>query len=250
MSRTSPGRYALHEFAKNVYQVSFEDGAGTSLDATRPDLHEWQVSGHDGTVRMRYTLFGDRRDGTYAAVGPDGALLNAPASFAWARGFEDRPAEVTFDLPDGWRVATQLVDEGDGRFRAPDLAYFLDSPVLIGDLDIRSWTVEAAGQSSTIRFALDHRAPPEEYDRYLEWVKAVVDEEIAVYGALPGFDHGEYTFLASYLPWASSDGIEHRNSTVLTFPGRLPDNGLRVLGTVAHEFFHAWNIERDPSGSA
>ena len=28
MSRTSPGRYALHEFAKNVYNVHFFSGAG------------------------------------------------------------------------------------------------------------------------------------------------------------------------------------------------------------------------------
>ncbi|MGH7506998.1 MAG: M61 family metallopeptidase, partial [Longimicrobiales bacterium] len=28
MSRTSPGRYALHEFAKNVFQVQVTDGKG------------------------------------------------------------------------------------------------------------------------------------------------------------------------------------------------------------------------------
>lgn len=243
MSRTSPGRYALHEFAKNVYQVSFEDGAGEPLEATRPDLHEWRVAGHDGTVRMTYTLFGDQRDGTYAAVGPEGAMLNAPASFAWARGLEQRPTEMTFALRDGWTVATQMPEE-DGVFAAPDLAYLLDSPVLIGALDVRSWDVTWKGETARIRFAIDHEASDAELDRYIEWVQAVVMEEIAVYDDIPDFDYGEYTFLASYLPWADSDGMEHRNSTVLTFPGRLPDNAVRVLGTVAHEFFHAWNIER------
>ena len=28
MSRTSPGRYAIHEFARNVYDVQIDDGAG------------------------------------------------------------------------------------------------------------------------------------------------------------------------------------------------------------------------------
>ena len=28
MGRTSPGRYALHEFAKNVFDVTITDGAG------------------------------------------------------------------------------------------------------------------------------------------------------------------------------------------------------------------------------
>ena len=31
MSRSSPGRYAIHEFAKNVYNVEVFDSKGTSL---------------------------------------------------------------------------------------------------------------------------------------------------------------------------------------------------------------------------
>ncbi|MEX2362686.1 MAG: peptidase M61, partial [Balneolaceae bacterium] len=50
MSRTSPGRYALHEFAKNVYGVKAFDSEGKELEITRPNPHQWNVSGHDGTV--------------------------------------------------------------------------------------------------------------------------------------------------------------------------------------------------------
>ena len=50
MSRTSPGRYALHEFAKNIYNVRAFDGEGKPLAINRPNPHQWNVSGHDGTV--------------------------------------------------------------------------------------------------------------------------------------------------------------------------------------------------------
>src|SRR3954447_12496846 len=40
MSRASPGRYATHEFAKNVYDVHAFDGHGTELTPTRPDPAE------------------------------------------------------------------------------------------------------------------------------------------------------------------------------------------------------------------
>src|ERR1700719_2724559 len=36
MSRSSPGRYALHEFAKNIYNVRATDAAGKRLNVTRP----------------------------------------------------------------------------------------------------------------------------------------------------------------------------------------------------------------------
>lgn len=37
MSRTSPGRYALHEFAKNVYGVKATNSKGEKLEIIRPD---------------------------------------------------------------------------------------------------------------------------------------------------------------------------------------------------------------------
>src|SRR5262249_44437818 len=37
MSRTSPGRYSLHEFVKNVYDVRASDPSGRDLAITRSD---------------------------------------------------------------------------------------------------------------------------------------------------------------------------------------------------------------------
>ncbi|MDC3297226.1 hypothetical protein OAU86_04515, partial [Balneolaceae bacterium] len=37
MSRTSPGRYAIHNFAKNVYDVQAYDEQGNQLEIIRPN---------------------------------------------------------------------------------------------------------------------------------------------------------------------------------------------------------------------
>ena len=89
MSRSSPGRYALHEFAKNVYGLRATDGSGRRLRVQRPTPHRWDVWGHDGTVKVEYWLFADRADGTYSAIGPEHAHLNMPATFVWARALHD-----------------------------------------------------------------------------------------------------------------------------------------------------------------
>jgi predicted metalloprotease with PDZ domain len=52
MSRSSPGRYSLHEFAKNVFDVRVTNATGAPLQTTRPNPHEWSVTGHGGTVRV------------------------------------------------------------------------------------------------------------------------------------------------------------------------------------------------------
>jgi predicted metalloprotease with PDZ domain len=246
MSRSSPGRYALHEFAKNVYAVTAVDGAGRPLAITRPNPHQWDVQGHDGTVTFRYTLFGDRADGTYTGIDNTHAHLNMPATFAWARGLEDQPISITFRRPrENWKIATQLVPTGHlERFTAPDLSYFLDSPTEISDFDLRSWEIVSNGQRQTIRLAVHHDESSDHVDRYAEMTRRVVDEQIAVFGEPPTFDHGTYTFIACYTPWVAGDGMEHRNSTILTSTRPLSTGALQNLGTVSHEFFHVWNVER------
>ncbi len=246
MSRSSPGRYALHEFAKHVYQLSATDSKGKTLTVSRPDPYSWLVTGHDGTVNVTYTLFGNRADGTYTGITSLYAHLNMPATFMWAEGLENRPVEVTFNLPAGknWNVATQLKPESGTTFSAPHLQYFMDSPTHIGHNLLREWTVNDRGKTKTIQLALHHNGTNAEADAYADRIKKVVQEQQAIFGELPDYDFGRYTFLATYLPQADGDGMEHRNSTVLTSNSSLRQNAGDLLGTVSHEFFHAWNVER------
>ena len=251
MSRSSPGRYALHEFAKNVFELQISDGAGRPLTPARPNLHVWSVKDHGGTVRVRYRLFADRIDGTYAGVDATQAHLNLPATLMWAKTLETRPAKLTFVPPPDvtWTVASQLYGTDNPLvFTAPNLAYLLDSPVQFGPQMLRTFQIgvsaAAPAPQTTIRVALRHDGTEAEADRFAAGVEKVVREARAVYGDLPAFEPGHYTFLATYAQGANGDGMEHRNSTVLTAPAALAQAERQLLGTVAHEFFHAWNVER------
>ncbi|TGD83396.1 M61 family peptidase [Hymenobacter wooponensis] len=242
MARSSPGRYALHEFAKNVYDVQATDSKGKALAVNKPDPYGWDVTGHDGTVRFTYTLFGDRTDGTYAGIDSRHAHLNMPATLAFARGLEQRPAEVKFELPQGWTVASQLrPDATKGTYYAPHLQYLMDSPTSLGPQKVRSWQE----QGKTIEMQVLHDGTDAELDAFANNTKKVVKEAAAIFGGLPDYDFGRYTFVANYLPQTSGDGMEHRNSTSLTSNRPLRGPGaLDNLGTVSHEFFHSWNVER------
>ncbi|MBX7120028.1 MAG: PDZ domain-containing protein [Gemmatimonadaceae bacterium] len=246
MARSSPGRYALHEFAKNIYAVRATTPDGRPLAITRASPHEWTVSGHEGAVVFAYTLYADRADGTYAGVDETRAHLNIPATFAYAPALAARPITVTFHRPDpAWRIATQLQPTPDPEtFRAPNLQYFMDSPTHLGLLDVREWSVTTGGRTQTVRFALDHTGTPEQAASFVELVKRVVNEQAAIFGELPAFDFGTYTFVACYRPNCAGDGMEHRNSTSVTSSAALASNAMGLLGTVSHEFFHAWNVER------
>ncbi|WP_299800423.1 PDZ domain-containing protein [uncultured Maribacter sp.] len=243
MSRTSPGRYALHEFAKNVYNFKAIDSKGNNLKVTRTNPYEWNVFGHDGTVKISYTLFANRGDGTYSQIDETHAHLNIPATFMYALSLKDRKIEVDFNTRDDlkWKIATQLPQVKDNTYSAPNLYYFMDSPTELSNHKVREFTVD--GQ--TIKLALHDPGTEEAADLYFEKVKKVVLAEKEVFGELPTFDYGSYTFLACYIPNASGDGMEHRNSTILTSTRTLANGGMDGnIGTVSHEFFHSWNVER------
>ena len=246
MARSSPGRYALHEFAKNVYSVAAVNSAGRALTVTRRSPHEWAVTGHTGVVIFSYTLYADRADGTYAGIDETRAHLNIPATFAWSPQLATRPIMVTFHRPDpAWKIATQLQPTNDAEtFRAPNLQYFMDSPTHLGVLDIREWQVASGGRTQTMRLAVDHTGTAAQVSEYTDLTKRVVNEMAAVFGELPAFDFGTYTFVACYRSNCAGDGMEHRNSTSVTSSSSLAENQMGLLGTVSHEFFHAWNVER------
>jgi predicted metalloprotease with PDZ domain len=246
MSRTSPGRYALHEFVKNVYQVTAMNSQGEPLIVTRPNPYQWNIADHDGEVTVSYTLFGDRADGTYSQIDRTHAHLNIPATFMWATNHETRPIEVEFAPFDkSWKVATQLQKTSKKyTFTAPNLAYFMDSPTELSDHQVKSWTVNSNNKDYTINLAVHHNGIDEDLATYAKMAKAVVAEQIKIFGQLPDFDYGEYTFIACYLPHVNRDGMEHRNSTILTHTKSLDEGKFSQIGTLSHEFFHAWNVER------
>ena len=250
MPQASPGRYAQHNFAKNVYDLQAYSSTGDTLAVHPAGIAEWQIAGHDGAVRLEYTLFANDGDGTYSGVDDRKLHLNMPATFLYGEGLNDRPILIDFgngQRRDEWEVASQLVPvNGEDRFRAaPNYYYFYDSPTLVGEMMRTDWTVtNPNGETQTIELAMMHEGSQEAFDEYVEWAKAIVLEQQKIFGELPRFDFGRYTFLCSYNPYISGDGMEHRNSTICSAPFGLEDRAKRLIGTLSHEFFHCWNVER------
>jgi predicted metalloprotease with PDZ domain len=248
MSRSSPGRYATHEFGKNVYNLKAFDGSGKELKVNQPAGDEYTIPNHGVSVSISYTLFGNWIDGTYAGFDETHAHMNMPATFIYPIGWDNRARKVKFisDEKQNWKVATQLKSEANGVYVAPNLQYFMDSPTEIAAYKTASWNVKSAdGKTQTIHLVSHSNDDQITIDNYATMLKKMVAEQEAVWGELPKFDNGNYYFLHDVLPQYAGDGMEHRNSTVIV--QRTPkiagyESGL--LGTFSHEFFHAWNVER------
>lgn len=247
MSRSSPGRYATHEFGKNIYDVRALDQNGKPLTITRTDGDVYEVIRHNGYIRVQYTLYGNYADGTYVGLDPDGIHLNMPGAFLWMKGLDNSPITIHFNIPAEWHwtVATQLQPTNDSlTFLARNFQYFMDCPTKIGPLHYRKWEVKNPdGKAYTFRVALDGGNDDTAFTNFADKVQRIVAQAQAVYGETPAYDYGTYTFLASINPYVHGDGMEHRNSTMISIPLAFRDDD-RLLEVFAHEFFHCWNVKR------
>jgi len=248
MSRSSAGRYATHEFGKNISDVKATDVDGNPLEIKQIEGDLYEITEHPETVKISYTLYADWTDGTYACIDESHAHLNMPAVFIWALGFNDRPIKVAFNDLDkyNWKVATQLYHDGDNVYSAPDLQYLMDSPTELSNFKETSWSVvNTDGKKETINLTAHSDDSQDVVDNFGKMVQKVVLEEKAVFGELPAYDYGEYTFLDDVYPTNAGDGMEHRNSTcIVETDKQIAGNEVRELGTFSHEYFHSWNVKR------
>lgn len=248
MSRSSPGRYATHEFGKNVYNLKAFDEHGKLLKINQPAGDEYDIAEHGKNIKITYTLFGNWIDGTYAGFDETHAHMNIPATFAFPVGLDARPRLVKFNYNEkqNWKVATQLKPMGNDTYYAANFQYFMDSPTEIADYKSASWQVKNKdGKLQTIHLISHSKDEQKTIDNYAEMLKKMVDEHYAVWGEFPVYDYGNYYFLHDVYPDYAGDGMEHRNSTVIVQrTPKIEGYESNLLGTFSHEFFHSWNVER------
>ncbi len=247
MSRSSTGRYATHEFGKNIYNVKAFNVDGSSLIINQIEGDLYEIPEHAETVKISYTLFGNWTDGTYASIDPSHAHMNMPAAFMWVVKQDHRPIKIQFNDLDkyGWKVATQLKHEGDNVYSAPDLQYLMDSPTELSTYKVSSWDVDNNGKKERINLTIHSDDDQAAVDNFAKQVQKMVLEEKAVFGELPAYDYGEYTFIDDTYPSNSGDGMEHRNSTFIVHPVvKMAGIEKFLLSTYSHEYFHSWNVKR------
>ncbi len=152
----------------------------------------------------------------------------------WVKGSRNAPIDIKFNIPAGkkWTVATQLkpVDGSPYLVAAPGLQYFMDSPTKIGELLWKEWTLKNTnGKSYQFRLALEAKASDSAAAAFASKVQAITEEAQAIFGEVPAYDYGTYTFIASINPWVKGDGMEHRNSTMISIPANF-DGGNYLAG--------------------
>jgi predicted metalloprotease with PDZ domain len=253
MPKWSPGRYAVFDFAKNVQEFHALGGicppAGPkcslpTFPVTRVDDQTWRVpTQNTHSLSVSYKVFGNDLSGTFSQLDTRHANYNGGCIFMYVVDHKPDPVKLTIDPPNGWRIVNGRTDHADQReWHFTNWDIMIDTPTEIGP----DWTQDDFQVDGKTYHVVVHSMGSEGGKRpaLVRDIEKIVRAETAMWGP-PEFD--QYTFLIHFAADDhSGDGMEHLTSTQIIQPGALADQGTYedTLGTVAHEFFHVWNVKR------
>jgi len=234
--------YQVRDFASRIEQLHATTPAGGDVLLRRLTAHSWRLGPAAGTVVLEYSILWDEPGPFASEINLEHAFLNPATVLLYVpdRRAEDVSLEFT-SVPTGWRTATAL-DAGPPHgtmetFVAANYDALAQAPVELGTFS--DFTLELAERPVRI---VVHAAdipggPPVAWSReHLEDVaRKIVLSETSLMGDAP---FPRYVFLL-HLGTGGGGGMEHPNSTAIGVgPGDDP------APTMAHEFFHLWNVLR------
>src|SRR5881296_3519630 len=203
--------------------------AGGPGAVTRADSALWQVVAPGGEAVVRYRI---------RLPAATGGLVGGPHSFMYVVGATLAPAHVTLELPSTWEAVTGLEPTADPHtFFAPSAAVLVDSPMLVGQL--RSWRFAVDGVPHRVVYWPLPGAAAFDTTALVSAIERLARGAVALFGRAP---YRDYSFL---LQDGAYGALEHRNSVTLGAPStELARDPGALLGEIAHEYFHTWNLMR------
>ncbi|HSC62052.1 MAG TPA: PDZ domain-containing protein, partial [Caldimonas sp.] len=257
-----PGSYLVREFARHLAALTAEQG-GAALPLEQLDKATWLARAAPGVpLLVRYQVHAFDTSVRAAFLDASRAFFNGTGVCLRVHGREGEPHALALrGLPAGWDVATSLeplAGGGEHEFVASDYDTLVDHPVELG----RFWRGRFDAAGIPHEFVVAGAWPDFDGERLIADCKRLCEAEIAFWHGSGRAPFDRYLFMLNALE-DGRGGLEHRSSTALVAPRRdLPrrapaeagkppparpetsDGYVGVLGLIAHEYFHAWNVKR------
>jgi predicted metalloprotease with PDZ domain len=241
MPAWTPGHYFIEDFAKNITEVdAFDAASGRELEVDKTSKNTWSVKLNGSKkVKVQYPVYAFSYTDTASYVDNLHALVNGASVYLYAEEMKGNPVRLKLvPRPDWMVVATGLEKVGDWEFTAPDYDVLVDSPIEVGNQEVRSF--ETGGAKYEVSMFGD---APVDREKFVGDIRKIVESTTPVFGHVP---YKRYVFLV-YFNDTAGGGLEHLNSTVCFVPRfRLvpKEEYDLMMGLFSHEFFHAWNVKR------
>ena len=240
MAAWTPGSYLIREFAKNLEAVKAEAN-GKSMPISKINKNTWRVAlgASIKKIQVTYRVYAFELSVRTSFLDDSHGYINPANVLLYVNDFANLPHDIRIEPYKNFKVvSTALKETGKFTYQAKDLDELIDSPIEIGNHKV--WDFKVNGIPHQIAF---YGTTKVDSVKFIADVIKVCEEAQKVIGEHP-CDH--YLFIMHNIA-RGTGGLEHLYSTTCSVSRSAyeSESGYQgILGLLAHEYFHLWNVKR------
>ena len=240
MAAWTPGSYLIREFAKNLEAVKAEAN-GKPMSISKINKNTWRVALGVSTkkIQVTYRVYAFELSVRTSFLDDSHGYINPANVLLYVNEFANLPHDIRIEPYKNFKVvSTALKETGKFMYQAKDLDELIDSPIEIGNHKV--WDFKVNGIPHQIAF---YGTTKVDSVKFVADVTKVCEEAQKVIGEHP-CDH--YLFIMHNIG-RGTGGLEHLYSTTCSVSRSAyeSESGYQgILGLLAHEYFHLWNVKR------
>lgn len=238
---TVPGTYDIIHAGRFVRHVKVYDPKGQEVKSEKISTNQWRIDTPTRAYRISYQVletFDTPVDEhpIYAMAGTsieeDHVLLNTSIVIPYPSGLKERDYYISLSYPEHWSVGTAFPAHASAMYQASDFDHLSDSPILLGEMNTSSTTVD----NTQIHVHVYSAGKTITSSQVLRDVEQVLLDARAFLKTLPT---DRYDFLYHFGD-VNAGALEHSKSSVYVLQDRpySPSLGAGLKSISAHEFFH------------
>ena len=244
---TVPGTYSVLDFGRFVKSFAAYDKDGNELEVKRISTNSWKISNVERLSKITYdvedTFDADVTEDQVipmagTGINEDCIVLNTFAVVGFFEGLQTFPVKMKLDYNTDWTIGTSLNLDDDGYYTAESYDYFVDSPILMGELTTANTMV------NDIEVGVYVYSP--DSTRNTNGVLQIADSVLQALGKYIGYSPVKnYNYLICFLDeqtfnevgFMGAGALEHSYCSLFVYPG-FGKMGMGLQDDLAHEFLH------------
>lgn len=240
------GSYMIRDFSRHIVKLSVRFN-GEPESFTQLDKNTWQLPDKTGNFQVHYTVYANDLSVRASLLDMERGFIDGACLFLYLPERRDEECHVLFvQLPNDWQIYTTLPRINETSFHAKNYAELTDHPFEMGaNVEVLEFTARGIPH----RIALSGHYLNFDRERLVADCQKICEYELSLFPAPAPFK--EYLFLL-HVGDHLYGGLEHISSTALHADrNALPPMNMGIanpaytelLGLIAHEYFHAWNVK-------
>ncbi|MCB1193107.1 MAG: M61 family metallopeptidase [Leptospiraceae bacterium] len=241
MPSWSPGSYVIRNYSGLLHKFEACLENGKAVPWKELNLEQWEILSKGKTIKISYLVYSFEHSVRSNFLDTEYGFINPPALFLYPQDDIFR-ANVEIELetsPFFKYVYSPLPKNKKGNFVAKDFDELYDSPFQISNQ--KSMVFESQGCSHEI--IIEGRKYPDIEENLISDLKKIISFETKLMGDMPN----KYYLFILNLTENIYGGLEHSACSVNSFDPMkltLKEEYTKLMGLLAHEYFHLWNIKR------